>query len=53
MGQAPVGPSHIEGGGHTLQGTLKSGQFRRGSGARNNDIDAARVFWDFLQKQRR
>jgi polyhydroxybutyrate depolymerase len=51
--KAPVEFYRVEGGGHTLPGRWNQADSGAVLGARNNDIDAARVFWDFLQKQRR
>jgi polyhydroxybutyrate depolymerase len=51
--KAPVEFYRVDGGGHTLPGRWNQADSGVVVGARNNDIDAARVFWDFISRQRR
>ena len=51
--KAPVEFYRVDGGGHTLPGRWNQADSGVVVGARNNDIDAARVFWDFLSRQRK
>lgn len=51
--KAPVEFYRVDGGGHTLPGRWNQADSGVAVGARNNDVDAARVFWDFLAKQHR
>lgn len=51
--KAPVEFYRVDGGGHTLPGRWNAADAGVVVGARNNDIDAARVIWDFLARNRR
>ena len=48
--KTPVELVRVEGGGHTLPGRGATPTRDQSAGPRNNDIDAARVIWDFLRK---
>ncbi len=47
----PVEFVRVEGGGHTVPGRRLSGSRGVPVGAQNNDLDAARLMWDFLLKR--
>jgi polyhydroxybutyrate depolymerase len=51
--KAPVEFYRVDGGGHTLPGRWNAADAGVVVGARNNDIDAARVIWDFLGRTHR
>lgn len=51
--KAPVEFYRVDGGGHTLPGRWNQADSGIAVGAKNNDVDAARVFWEFIAKQRR
>jgi polyhydroxybutyrate depolymerase len=49
--KAPVELVKVEGGGHTIPGRRLSGARGVPVGAQNNDLDGARLMWDFLLKR--
>ncbi len=49
--KAPIELVKVEGGGHTIPGRRLSGSRGLPIGAQNNDIDGARLMWDFLLKR--
>jgi polyhydroxybutyrate depolymerase len=49
--KAPVELVKVEGGGHTIPGRRLSASRGVPVGAQNNDIDGARLMWDFLLKR--
>ena len=49
--RAPVVFVKVEGGGHTIPGRRLSGSRGMPVGAQNNDLDGARLMWEFLLKR--
>jgi polyhydroxybutyrate depolymerase len=49
--KAPVEFVKVEGGGHTIPGRRLSTSRGLPVGAQNNDLDGARLMWDFLLKR--
>lgn len=49
--KAPVALVKVEGGGHTIPGRRLSGSRGMPVGAQNNDLDGARLMWEFLLKR--
>lgn len=49
--KAPVELVRVDGGGHTIPGRRSSSTRGTAVGAQNNDVDGARLMWDFLLKR--
>ena len=49
--RTPVAFIKVEGGGHTIPGRRLSGSRGMPVGAQNNDLDGARLMWEFLLKR--
>jgi polyhydroxybutyrate depolymerase len=47
--KAPVEAIRIEGGGHSIPGHWSPGDPESGPSARNNDIESAKLIWDFFR----